>query len=77
MRPTGGNLRDVAELAVALGDHEAAFAYLEQAEAVGWPLSPIGVDPAFDPLRGDPRMAALMARLGVPNGYDPDADSAN
>jgi len=73
----GGNLRDVAELAVALGDHEAAFAYLEQAEAVGWPLSPIGVDPAFDPLRGDPRMAALMARLGVPNGYDPDADSAN
>lgn len=73
----GGNLRDVAELAVALGDHEAAFAYLERAEEVGWPLSPIGVDPAFDPLREDPRMAALMARLGVPNGYDPAADSAN
>lgn len=73
----GGNLRDVAELAVALGDHEAAFAYLERAEEVGWPLAPIGVDAAFDPLRDDPRMAALTARLRVPNGYDPVADSGS
>lgn len=73
----GGNMRDVAEFAVALGDHEAAFRYLETAEQLGWPLAPIGVDPAFDPLRDDPRMAALMARLGVPNGYDPAADPAN
>ena len=73
----GGNLRDVAELAVALGGHEAAFRYLEHAEEVGWPLSPIGVDPAFDPLREDPRMARLMERLGVPNGYDPAADPPN
>jgi hypothetical protein len=38
-------------------------------------LGLIGVDPALDPLRGDPRMQRLMDELDLPNGYDPAADT--
>jgi TolB-like protein len=58
-----------------LGDRDAAFRVLETVHRSG-ELSLIytGVDPALAPLRDDPRMQALMERLGLPNGYDPSAD---
>jgi hypothetical protein len=30
---------------------------------------------ALDPLRDDPRMQRLMEALGLPNGYNPEADT--
>jgi tetratricopeptide (TPR) repeat protein len=50
----------------ALGRTEEAFASLERAFAVrDVQLSFLGVDPALDGLRGDPRFAALMRRVGL------------
>lgn len=59
-----------------LGDHDAAIRVLETADRSG-DLSLIfaGVEPAFDPLRDDPRMQTLMTKLGLPNGYDQAADT--
>jgi len=71
----GGNLRDVARLTAALGDREGAITYLLQAREVGWPLNPEGVDPAIDRIRDDPRVIRLFADLGLPNGYEPTADT--
>lgn len=47
-----------------LGDRDQAFTWLEKAreDHSQW-LSEIRVDPAFDPLRGDPRFDALMQRM--------------
>jgi hypothetical protein len=38
-------------------------------------LGLIGIDPSLDPLRDDPRMQRLMDELGLPNGYNPAADT--
>ena len=58
-----------AELAIlyaALGEKEQAFAVLEQAHAAHDPqLQLIGVVPAFDPLRADPRFRDLVRRVGL------------
>ena len=57
-----------------LGDHESALRVLETANiSANLDLIYAGIDPALDPLRDDPRMQALMDRLGLPNGYDPAA----
>ncbi len=55
----------VALLCTGLGDKDQAFAWLDKAyeERSGY-LMEIHLDPMFDPLRGDPRYAALMKRLG-------------
>jgi len=57
------------ELAIpyaALGEKEQAFASLEQAHASHDPqLQLIGVVPAFDPLRADPRFKELVRRVGL------------
>jgi hypothetical protein len=37
----------------------------------------IGVDPVYDPLRGDQRMIRLTQELGLPNGYDPANDHSD
>jgi serine/threonine protein kinase/Tfp pilus assembly protein PilF len=59
-----------AELAVlyaALGEREQAFKSLEKGFAArDLQLQFLGVDPAFDSLRGDPRFADLMRRVGLP-----------
>ncbi len=56
----------VAQVLAALGDREPAFAALERAleERVHW-LATIHVDPTLDPLRGDPRFADVIRRVGV------------
>ena len=56
---------NLALVALGQGDHGRAVSYLEQAYAsdsewLGW----LGRDRMFDPLRSDPRFAALMKKLG-------------
>ena len=69
-------LRQIAALYTGLGDHETALEWLEKSAAAGdLSLAVVGTDPALDPLRDDPRMQALMDELGLPNGYDPEADT--
>ena len=69
-------LRQIAVLYTGLGDHETALEWLEASAAEGdLSLGVVGTDPALDPLRDDPRMQRLMDELGLPNGYDPAADT--
>lgn len=69
-------VRQVAELYAGLGDYETALQWIESADAdAEVSLGLVGIDPALDPLRDDPRMQALMDELGLPNGYDPAADT--
>jgi tetratricopeptide (TPR) repeat protein len=50
-----------------LGDRDRAFALLAKACADREPLLiNVGVDPRFEPLRGDRRYVDLMAQLGIP-----------
>ncbi|HUF34520.1 MAG TPA: protein kinase [Gemmatimonadales bacterium] len=53
-----------AVLHIALGDHDAAFEALERAyrDRRGW-LAYLRVEPAVDPLRGDPRFSRLLERM--------------
>ena len=52
------------------------WAWLESSSAeADLSLGLVGVNPAFDPLRSDPRMQRLLDELDVPNGYDPAADT--
>jgi serine/threonine protein kinase/tetratricopeptide (TPR) repeat protein len=57
----------VAETYMRLGDKDAAFRWLERAysERDGL-LVFLESDPAWDPLRADPRFAALVHRIGLP-----------
>ena len=55
---------NLALVSLGLGDHARAVSYLEQAYAsdsqwLGW----LKCDRVFDPLRSDPRFAALMRKL--------------
>jgi TolB-like protein/tetratricopeptide (TPR) repeat protein len=57
----------VARVHLALGDRDQAFAALDRAfqERSFW-LIFLKVDPIWDPLRADPRFAALVRRVGIP-----------
>lgn len=56
----------VASAQTALGDQEAAFAWLRKAaDQQQADLISLKVDPAFDPLRNDPRLAELLQRVGL------------
>jgi DNA-binding winged helix-turn-helix (wHTH) protein/TolB-like protein/Flp pilus assembly protein TadD len=58
---------DLADIHVALGDRERAFRWLDQAAAErSFHLIYLEVWPELDPLRADPRFAALVRRLGLP-----------
>ena len=51
---------------MGLGDNEQAFARLERAYGEhSQILQNIKVHPFFDPLRGDPRFADLVRRVGL------------
>jgi eukaryotic-like serine/threonine-protein kinase len=56
----------VAMIHIGLGELDAAFGWLAKAceEHYGF-LTYINVGPVFDPLRGDPRFAELIARIGI------------
>jgi hypothetical protein len=57
---------ELAVLYAALGEHESAFASLERSYAAhDLQLKYLGVDPALDPLRSDPRFQDLMRRVGL------------
>jgi DNA-binding winged helix-turn-helix (wHTH) protein/tetratricopeptide (TPR) repeat protein len=57
---------DIAAVFVALGESDQAFLYLQKAyQEHSISLVNIKVDPAFDPLRTDPRFAQLLGRLGL------------
>ncbi|HEX8474338.1 MAG TPA: tetratricopeptide repeat protein [Pyrinomonadaceae bacterium] len=59
-----------------LGDHERAFAELERAwEIRDGRLTWLGVDPNFDRLRGDPRLADLLRRTNNPTVERVHADN--
>lgn len=56
----------VAQFYAASGDRDSAFAWLERAyrERDAF-LVFLNVEPAYDPVRGDPRFAALAERVGL------------
>ncbi len=58
---------EVAIVHTGLGETEQAFSWLEKAfTEKNEYLNYLLVDPRFDPLRGDPRFAALVRRIGLP-----------
>lgn len=65
---SGSSPYDLAALYADLGEPDPAFAALERAFAERDPALPsLAVDPVFDRLHGDPRFAALLARLRLPS----------
>lgn len=66
----GVRLFHLAELAVAVGAHDTALTYLERTHHADEPMIVvISTDPAWDPVRAEPRFGRIVAALGVPNGY--------
>jgi len=56
----------VAQVYAGLGERDQALAWLEQAHAErAADLAWVGVRPLFDSLRGEPRLAALLAKMGL------------
>ena len=58
---------EIAMIYTALGDKDQAFAWLEKAyqqRANG--IVELKAEPAFDPLRSDPRFQDLLRRVGFP-----------
>jgi hypothetical protein len=52
---------------VGVGDNDNAFKWLEKTlEERAGPFNELNADPLFDPLRTDPRFAALVRRMGLP-----------
>jgi TolB-like protein len=58
----------IAEVLVALGDHEAAYAELDLAMDLGFAIGPVLLRgwPPFDPLRGTDRFEAILERMRYP-----------
>ena len=56
----------IAKIYAGLGDKNQAFAWLEKAYTSHDPqIEFLGVEPLYDPLRGDPRYADLMRRINL------------
>ena len=58
----------IAIIYVELGENDNAFKWLNMAYQLrlSSELCLLGADPAFDPIRSDPRYKALMEKLGLP-----------
>ena len=57
----------LAFVPLGLGDTSVALGWLEKAlKERTLPLKWIGVDPLFDPLRGEARFRAILKRMGLP-----------
>ena len=57
---------EIALIYVGLQDKNRALTWLGRAvEERGEPVSALGVDPIWDPLRGDPRFTILLSQLGL------------
>ncbi len=58
----------VASLYALAGDKDSAFEWLDKAyaERDGEDITLLKCDPAFKNLRGDPRFAGLLRRMGLP-----------
>ena len=52
----------LARAHAALGESDSAFAWLARSDWT-WPLYALRADPSLDPIRGDPRFAALSERV--------------
>ncbi|MGH9721026.1 MAG: tetratricopeptide repeat protein, partial [Bryobacteraceae bacterium] len=56
----------VAQIYLGLGDHDRAFEWLEKGyRARDATMTALGVEPAYDPIRGDPRFRSLVRRLNL------------
>ena len=54
-----------ALIAIGLGEHDQALGWLDQSYADrAQMMSELKAEPAFDPLRADPRFADLLRRVG-------------
>ncbi|HET7451470.1 MAG TPA: protein kinase [Thermoanaerobaculia bacterium] len=63
---------DRAMVRIGLAETDAAFLELDRAvEERNAFLVFLNVEPMFDPIRGDPRFAKLVARIGLPSGKTP------
>jgi serine/threonine-protein kinase len=60
---------DLASAYARVGDKENAFKWLEKSyeEREGGSITTVRWEPAFNSLRGDPRFADLLRRMGLPN----------
>jgi hypothetical protein len=57
----------VARILMALGDSDEALRLLERADTErSWGVLWLQINPLFDPVRTDPRFAALVRRIGLP-----------
>ena len=66
-RYAAGLAYQIAEVHAFRGEADAAFQWLEVAYAQhDGGLSTIKYDPFLKPLRGDPRYAAMLRKLGLP-----------
>lgn len=62
----GADPTRIALSQAALGDTEEAFRWLDVALDAGSPfLTELGVDPAYDPIREDPRFESALRRVGL------------
>ena len=74
---SGLNLAEALEIAIqvgsalsaahAAGEKELAFTWLERGLAAGAIGGFFKNDPVWDPIRGDPRFADLLRRMGIPS----------
>ena len=61
-----GHPTDIAAIYASLGDRDTAFEWLERGRQARDPWLPwVAIDPLYDPLRGDPRLATFVASLSL------------